>query len=234
MRDKSDLRLKLIARRAGAFEAYPDAGAGLAAYFPATIDIDDQALVAGYMPFRTEIDPLPLMRVLGGTGGKTLLPRMNSLPPLLSRTVGRGVGVGGLSSGGAPLDDSAIGGTPHPPPPSTRGGRGEALTFYTCDLNNQSHFETNKWGLLEPIETRPTATPNILLVPLLGFDRQGNRIGYGKGYYDSAIADLRDRTQVTTIGLAFAQQEVEHIPTQPHDQRLDWIITQNGAYRVPS
>jgi 5-formyltetrahydrofolate cyclo-ligase len=204
MRDKSDLRCELTARRASAFDACPDAGSRMAGNFPAVVDIDNCALVGGYMPFRTEIDPVPLMVALAGQGARLVLPRMHSPFAPSSPTLGE------------------------------EGGRGEALTFHTCDLNNQSHFETNKWGLLEPIETRPTATPTILLVPLLGFDRQGHRLGYGKGYYDAAIADLKSQTSITTIGLAFAQQEVEDIPTQPHDQRLDWIITENEAYRFPS
>jgi 5-formyltetrahydrofolate cyclo-ligase len=110
----------------------------------------------------------------------------------------------------------------------------EALSFHLCDIDNPNHLQINPWGLLEPRADLPLATPNILLVPLLGFDRQGHRLGYGKGYYDRAIANLKSAAPIVTIGLAFAAQEVECIPTQPHDQRLDWIITEIGAYRCPS
>jgi 5-formyltetrahydrofolate cyclo-ligase len=196
MRDKSEQRDYLATQRALAFEAAPEAGVHMAARFPAAIEVANGVVVAGYMPFRTEIDVLPLLRSLILRGARCALPRMNR--------------------------------------PSPRGGRGEALIFHLCDLDNPSHFQRNKWGLLEPRPQLPTATPNILLVPLLGFDRIGNRIGYGKGFYDSAISSLRAKTNITAIGIAFAQQEVPKIPTQPHDQRLDWIITENEAYRFPS
>jgi 5-formyltetrahydrofolate cyclo-ligase len=197
MRDKSELRDYLTTQRALAFEALPEAGVHLAAHFPASIDVSNGVIVAGYMPFRTEIDVLPLLRTLILCGARCAMPRMNS-------------------------------------PSTPRGGRGEALTFHLCDLDDPPYFTLNKWGLLEPEPSLPKVTPNILLVPLLGFDRHGNRIGYGKGFYDTAIAQLRATTQVTTIGVAFSAQEVAEIPTQPHDQRLDWILTENEAYRCPS
>jgi 5-formyltetrahydrofolate cyclo-ligase len=200
MRDKSELRHELAARRAAAFGAEPDAVPKLIAHFPLSIDVSGQT-VAGYMPFRTEINVLPLMRALAHRGGYLSLPRMNN--PSLA---------------------------PFP----TKGGRGEALHFHLCDIEDPSQFVANKWGLLEPHSHLPTATPTILLIPLLGFDRQGNRLGYGKGYYDQTILALRREDNITTIGVAFSQQEVPKIPTQPHDQRLDWIITQNEAYRIPS
>jgi 5-formyltetrahydrofolate cyclo-ligase len=212
MRDKHALRQALAEHRAAAFEACHGASAPLAAHFPDAIAITSTTIVAGYMPFRTEIDVLPLMRALMARGGQGAMPRINSPSPLYSDTVS----------------------TPYPPTPSPRGGRGDALTFHLCDPDNPAHFAANKWGLLEPHAHLPTVTPTILLVPLLGFDRHGNRIGYGKGYYDGAIASLRAHTEVIAIGVAFAAQEVDRVPTQPHDQRLDWIITENEAYRFPS
>ena len=230
MDEKSGLRHVLIARRANAFAKWPNAGAFLAANFPPSIFVSDQTVVAGYMPFRTEIDVLPLMRAFVGRGAQLVLPRMDSSSPLWGR-----VGMGGAVAQRSVQDLVANPQTPPSPDPfPIEGGRGEALQFHLCDIDNITHFTDNKMGLLEPNDTLPTATPTILLVPLLGFDRIGNRIGYGKGYYDNAITYLRATNTIIAIGIAFAEQQVERIPTQLHDQRLDWIITQNEAYRFPS
>ncbi len=66
--------------------------------------------------------------------------------------------------------------------------------------------------------------PDVILVPLLGFDRSGHRLGYGAGYYDRTIAGLPG---ARTIGCAFAAQEVARVPAEPHDRRLDAIATEN-------
>lgn len=71
-------------------------------------------------------------------------------------------------------------------------------------------------------------SPDIYIIPLIAFDRQGNRLGQGGGYYDTTLAN----TTALKIGLAFAQQEVPHIPTEPHDQKLDWIITPKEAIKT--
>jgi 5-formyltetrahydrofolate cyclo-ligase len=65
------------------------------------------------------------------------------------------------------------------------------------------------------------------LVPLLAFDRGGYRIGYGAGYYDLTIAQLRANKPMTAIGIAFAAQEVEIVPRTPFDARLDLVLTEN-------
>ncbi|MEI7547266.1 MAG: 5-formyltetrahydrofolate cyclo-ligase, partial [Actinomycetota bacterium] len=67
--------------------------------------------------------------------------------------------------------------------------------------------------------------PDILLVPLLAFDRRGMRLGYGGGYYDRTLERLRGLKPVIAIGLAFRQQEVAEVPSGSHDQPLDWILT---------
>lgn len=84
------------------------------------------------------------------------------------------------------------------------------------------------FGTLVPDPREPPSAPALMLVPLAAFDRRGYRIGYGKGYYDRAIAELRPRL---TIGLAYAAQEVAAVPDEPHDQRLDWIVTQDETIR---
>ena len=68
--------------------------------------------------------------------------------------------------------------------------------------------------------------PDILLVPLLAFDRTGHRLGYGGGYYDRTIAELRVRKPVVAVGLAFAAQEVPEVPATPRDARLDLVLTE--------
>ncbi len=71
--------------------------------------------------------------------------------------------------------------------------------------------------------------PEIMLVPLAGFDRQGNRIGYGAGHYDRAIARLRRYGRPPRlIGIAFDCQEVPQVPFEPHDVALDSIVTESG------
>ncbi len=71
--------------------------------------------------------------------------------------------------------------------------------------------------------------PEVLIVPLLAFDRRGFRLGYGGGFYDRTLAGLRAAGPVTAIGFAFAAQEVPEVPVEPTDERLDLIVTERGA-----
>jgi 5-formyltetrahydrofolate cyclo-ligase len=87
-------------------------------------------------------------------------------------------------------------------------------------------------GTLEPDAGTPIVEPDILLIPLLGFDRFGARIGMGGGYYDRTLTALRSRKEVLAIGLAFEGQRLDQIPREPHDAHLDWIMTENAAYRA--
>ena len=90
-----------------------------------------------------------------------------------------------------------------------------------------------RFGIPEPPETAGAVVPAVVLVPLLAFDRAGHRLGHGAGYYDRTLEALRARGPVRAIGLAFAVQELPDLPAEPHDQRLDWIVTEHGAIRVP-
>jgi 5-formyltetrahydrofolate cyclo-ligase len=87
-------------------------------------------------------------------------------------------------------------------------------------------LESRGFGLSEPPSTAPAIAPRICLVPLAAFDRRGGRLGYGKGYYDGALAALAAQGGVTAIGLAFSVQEVEAVPREPHDHPLDLVITE--------
>jgi len=87
-------------------------------------------------------------------------------------------------------------------------------------------LDRGQWGIREPKPEAVEVEPDILLVPLLAFDRAGYRIGYGAGYYDMTIHRLRERKPVTVAGVAFAAQEVAKIPTTPRDARLDLVLTE--------
>lgn len=82
------------------------------------------------------------------------------------------------------------------------------------------------FGVSAPPETGEALAPDILIMPLARFDRARNRIGYGKGHYDRAIAGLTAEKPVTTIGLAFDIQVADSIPAEPHDRRLDIVVTE--------
>ena len=83
----------------------------------------------------------------------------------------------------------------------------------------------NKYGILEPKKQNITFKPDIILVPLIAFDRNLNRIGYGKGYYDRALKQISDKKKILTIGIAFSFQEASIIPTNQYDYNLDCILT---------
>ncbi|MEO1321579.1 MAG: 5-formyltetrahydrofolate cyclo-ligase [Pseudomonadota bacterium] len=90
-------------------------------------------------------------------------------------------------------------------------------------------LEQRPFGLLEPNAEVPMVNPTLVITPLLAFDRNGNRLGYGKGHYDRALAKLRDNGRVFVCGLAFFGQEVEAVPAESHDIPLDWVMTERGS-----
>jgi len=178
--EKEQLRRDAIARRdalpADARHAAAEAIAARA--FP--LAIATGAIVSGFMPLKSEISPLPLLRRLAGQGARLALPAI--------------------------------------------AGRGKPLIMRAWDFG--APLERGQWGIREPKPEAPELDPDILLVPLLAFDRAGHRIGYGAGYYDMTIARLRERKAVTAAGLAFAAQEVPQVPTTPRDARLDLVLTE--------
>jgi 5-formyltetrahydrofolate cyclo-ligase len=82
------------------------------------------------------------------------------------------------------------------------------------------------YGIFQPSSDAPDVDPDIVLVPLAAFDRAGHRIGYGRGYYDRTLQNLRATKKITVIGLAFAVQEIETVPRLPHDEQLDCVLTE--------
>jgi 5-formyltetrahydrofolate cyclo-ligase len=83
------------------------------------------------------------------------------------------------------------------------------------------------FGTLAPSDLAPRCEPDLILMPLLGFDKAGTRLGYGGGYYDRTLATLRKRPML--VGLAFSAQAFEHIPRDTHDIPLDAVVTENGV-----
>lgn len=102
--------------------------------------------------------------------------------------------------------------------------RGEPLIMRAWELG--APLKSGGWGISEPPAHAPEVLPDILLVPLLAFDRTGNRIGYGAGYFDMTITSLRAQKPITAIGVAFAAQEIAQVPTTPRDARLDLVMTE--------
>lgn len=86
-------------------------------------------------------------------------------------------------------------------------------------------------GIQEPPATAAVHEPDILLVPLLAFDRTLYRLGYGGGYYDRTLAELRERKVITAVGIGFACQYVATLPVGLHDARLDAVATETGFHR---
>ena len=111
--------------------------------------------------------------------------------------------------------------------PVTDFGKGELLHVR---LNNFDHLEENKWGVLEPENAQQVKTDRIdlVLVPLLAVDLKGNRLGYGKGFYDRFLTE----TNAQAFGLVFNDFILEEIPADTFDKRLNGIISENGILAV--
>jgi 5-formyltetrahydrofolate cyclo-ligase len=137
-------------------------------------------IISGFMPLKSEINPLPLLQKLAEAGARLALPAI--------------------------------------------AGRGKPLIMRAWEFG--APLDRGQWGIREPKADAPEVEPDILLVPLLAFDRAGYRLGYGAGYYDMTIHRLRALKPVTAVGIAFAVQEVPKIPTTPRDERLDLVLTE--------
>jgi 5-formyltetrahydrofolate cyclo-ligase len=137
-------------------------------------------IVSGFMPLKSEINPLLLMQKLSEAGARLALP--------------------------------------------TIAGRGRPLIMRAWQFG--APLDRGQWGIREPKPDAAEVEPDILLVPLLAFDRKGFRIGYGAGYYDMTIHRLRALKPVIAVGISFAAQEVAKIPTTERDERLDLVLTE--------
>jgi 5-formyltetrahydrofolate cyclo-ligase len=177
---KTELRRQAIARR----DALPAGERAQAAETIATrafpVAVAPGAIVAGFMPMKSEINPLPLMRKLAAAGARLALPVV--------------------------------------------AGQGKPLIMRAWAFGEP--LIAGVWGIREPAPLAPAVAPDILIVPILAFDRAGQRIGYGAGYYDLTIAALRARQAVVAIGVAFAAQEIAAVPATSRDAPLDLVLTE--------
>ena len=144
------------------------------------VAIPPGVIVSGFMPLKSEINPLPLLRKLAEAGAQLALPA-----------------VAGKSK-----------------PLAMRG-----WAFGTP-------LASGVWGIREPMPDALAVDPDILIVPLLAFDRRGYRLGYGAGYYDMTLTGLRGRKPIVAVGIAYSAQEVDTVPITPRDARLDLVLTE--------
>ncbi len=93
--------------------------------------------------------------------------------------------------------------------------------------NLQEPLKVNKFGFLEPIQISKTIKPDLIVAPLLAYDKSKNRLGYGKGYYDKF---LKKNIKTITIGIAFSFQKYDKIKTSNYDVKLNYILTDKGIF----
>jgi len=177
---KADIRTAAIARRDALPAADRAAAAAAIAARPLPVAVAPGAIVSGFSPLKSEINPVPLMRAFAAAGARLALPVVM--------------------------------------------GKGRPLTMRAWTFGEP--LVSGVWGIREPPPEAPEVFPDILIVPLLAFDRAGRRIGYGAGYYDMTIARLRGMKAVTAIGIAYAAQEIDQVPTTPRDAALDLVLTE--------
>ena len=116
----------------------------------------------------------------------------------------------------------------------------KTLLPVTKNKNNMNFVEwqyldllkVNNFGMLDPCLQTKFLIPDVMLVPLLAFDSQNNRIGYGKGFYDKYLKKfLRNKKKITTIGVAFSFQKYNKLPISKLDVKLDYILTEKGLQK---
>ena len=112
-----------------------------------------------------------------------------------------------------------------------------SITLPKIGMNSEMNFfqwstkdplSINKFGIPEPISNK-TKFPDILLVPLLAFDKNFNRIGYGGGFYDRYINRLKKIKKIITIGIAYSFQKIKKIPVEKYDIKLDFVVTEKDS-----
>ena len=106
--------------------------------------------------------------------------------------------------------------------------RNYKMDFYQWSIDQP--LIINRFGIPEP-SSKIRKYPDILIVPLVAFDDNLNRLGYGGGYYDRYINKIKKRKKITTVGLAFSFQQIKKIPVNKFDQKLDYIITERKIFK---
>jgi len=180
---KAELRNATLAKRDAMPADLRQRGGEIIAARPFPVAIAPGTIVSGFMPLKSEINPLPLMKALAAAGAKLALPAI--------------------------------------------AGRGKPLTMRAYAFGDE--FARGQWGIREPKPEAPEVFADVLLVPLACFDRAGQRIGYGAGYYDMTIRRLRDMKKVVAVGIAFAGQEIAKVPATDRDERLDLVLTETDV-----
>jgi 5-formyltetrahydrofolate cyclo-ligase len=178
---KSQIRRDAVARRDALPAAKRAAAAEAIAARPFPLAVAPGTIVSGFMPLKTEINPLPLMRRLADAGARLALPVVD--------------------------------------------GRGKPLIMRAFAFGDA--LNAGQWGIREPKPEAGEVAPDILLVPLLAFDRRGNRIGYGAGYYDMTIGKFRATKRIVACGIAYAAQEIAEVPVSERDAPLDLVLTEH-------
>ena len=102
------------------------------------------------------------------------------------------------------------------------------MNFYKW--SKRDPLKINKFGIPEPVSIK-IIYPDILLVPLVAYDSNLNRLGYGGGFYDRYIEKIEKIKKITKIGLAFSFQKISSIPINQYDKRLDFIVTEKEILR---
>ena len=115
--------------------------------------------------------------------------------------------------------------------------RGRVLRFARIQQNTP--MTRNRFGIAEPVDARPLRARqlDLLLLPLVGFDQQGFRLGMGGGFYDATLAFMRHRRswrKPRLVGIAYECQRVESLPHDPWDMPLDAVLTERQLYRFIS
>ena len=99
------------------------------------------------------------------------------------------------------------------------------MDFFEWSENDP--LKINKYGIVEPV-SKKKMFPDIILLPLVAFDKNLNRLGYGGGFYDRYIYKISKIKKVMKIGLSYSYQEVKNLPINIHDQKLDFVFTEKG------
>jgi 5-formyltetrahydrofolate cyclo-ligase len=106
--------------------------------------------------------------------------------------------------------------------------RGKSLAFRAWSPDDR--LMLGPLGIPEPSPAAAEMIPDVMLIPLAAFDRQGHRIGYGAGHYDYTLAHLRKVKAIAAVGIAFAVQEIKAVPALPHDVALDYVLTEKKMF----
>ena len=101
------------------------------------------------------------------------------------------------------------------------------------ELKEGEELVKGKYGILEPSDKNKVIIPSVLFIPLLAFDDNGNRLGYGGGYYDKYIEELENNENVSIkIGVGYSFQKINEVPNNSMDKKLNWILTEKYLYKV--